>query len=214
MIFGYEIDATYIIAQLAGFVAMGFGMYSYQTKKRFSILALQACSNIFWLIQYFLLGRYSAVAANVIGVVRNVIYLCRGRFKFADSRLVPVFCMVAFIVSGVFTYTSPIDVLPILAMLIATVAFFMKNEQMIRILSLGVAISWFTFGLLAGSIASMISDGITFFAILIAVIRYHRIAGYEKNTLDLKVSTDAGVQNEGASECENGTKTDRCDEKI
>ncbi len=213
MIFGYEIDATYIIAQLAGFVAMGFGMYSYQTKKRFSILTLQAFSNIFWLIQYLLLGRYSAVAANVIGVLRNIIYLFRGRFKFADSRLVPILCMVAFVVSGVFTYTSPIDVLPICAMLIATVAFFMENEQMIRILSLGVAISWFTFGLLAGSIASMISDGITFFTILIAVIRYHRIAGYEKSSLDLKVSTDADVQNEGALECKNGTNTDRCDEK-
>ena len=104
--------------------------------------------------------------------------------------------------------------LNIFAMLIATVAFFMENEQMIRILSLGVAISWFTFGLLAGSIASMISDGITFFTILIAVIRYHRISRYEKASLDLKVSTDAGVQNEGASECGNGINTDRCDEKI
>ena len=81
MIFGYDIDATYIIAQLAGFVAMGFGMYSYQTKKRVSILTLQAFSNIFWLIQYLLLGRYSAVAANVIGVLRNIIYLCHVKNK-------------------------------------------------------------------------------------------------------------------------------------
>jgi hypothetical protein len=213
MIFGYEIDATYIIAQLSGFVAMGFGMYSYQTKKRVSILTLQAFSNVFWLIQYLLLGRYSAVAANVIGILRNIIYLMRGRFKFADSRIVPIICMAAFVVSGVFTYTAPIDVLPICAMLIATVAFFMDNEQMIRILSLGVAICWFTFGLLAGSIASMISDGITFFTILVAVIRYHRIARYEKNTSLLEVGTDADACHDGSFECENGTNTDRCDEK-
>ena len=100
-------------------------------------------------------------------------------------------------------------------MVIASVAFYMKREQLIRILSLGIAISWFTFGLLAGSFASMISDGVTFIAILISVIRFARTPSSE-----LKISTDATAPNaheEERNECvaggENGTNAAGCDEK-
>ena len=209
------VSLTYIIAQIAGFVAMGFGMYSYQMKHRTGILIFQTLSNVFWLIQYLLLGRYSAVAANVIGAMRNVIYMFRGRLRFADSRLVPILATVAVVISGAITYGSPIDVLPIVAMVIASVAFYMKREQLIRILSLGIAISWFTFGLLAGSFAGMISDGVTFIVILISVIRFARASSPEP-----KISTDAGGANKleadainGDERAENGINADRCDEK-
>lgn len=194
MLFGIEITPTYIIAQIVGFIAMGLGIVSYQSKKRETILILQILSNVCWSVQYLMLGAFSAVAANVIGVIRNVIYTFRGKYRFASSRIVPIISAIAFIVFGALTYSTVLDILPVAAMLIATVAFYLTNEQMIRILSLGISLSWFTYGVFAGSIASMISDGMIFITILIAIVRYHRMNLYENSTPDENFSVPKGEE--------------------
>ncbi len=171
---GREIDAIYIIAQLIGFAAMGFGMYSYQLRRRMNILILQSLSNLLWVVQYVMLGAYSAVTALALGILRNAVYMLRGRFRFADSKAVPVIFIIIFAISGIFTYEAVFDLLPIAAMIAATLAFFLKNEQLIRCISLVVAVCWLAFGISAGSIASIVSDSLTFIAIVISICKYQR----------------------------------------
>ena len=174
MLFGREIDIIYIIAQIIGFVAMGFGIYSYQLRMRINILIFQSLSNLFWILQYFLLGTLSAVIALALGILRNVVYMLRGRVRFADSVAVPVIFSALFAVMAFFTFGNIFDLLPAFAMIAASLAFFCKKEQHIRFISLFVAASWLTFGISAGSIASMIADSLTFISILTSVIRYHK----------------------------------------
>ncbi len=172
--FGQDIDTVFIIAQIIGFFAMGFAIGSYQLKNRVSIILAQNFSNAFWVIQYLLLGAYSAVVVNVIAIIRNAVYSLRGKYKFADSIWVPVFSAVAFIISGIFTYETPFDILPCVAMVLASFAFFMKNEVYIRYLSLTVAAPWVVFSAYSGSIAGVLSDSITFISIIVAIIRYRK----------------------------------------
>ena len=174
MLFGKEIDAVYIIAQIIGFVAMGFGICSYQMRRRVNILIFQSLSNLFWVMQYVLLGTPSAVIALVLGILRNVFYMLRGVVRFADSIAVPVVFSVLFTLSAFFTYSNIFDILPTLAMIAASLAFFCKKEQHIRIISLFVAASWLVFGISAGSIASMVADSLTFISILTSIIRYYK----------------------------------------
>jgi len=182
MLFGREIDAIYIAAQLIGFAAMGFGIYSYQMRRRINILIFQSLSNLFWVLQYLLLGTASAVVALALGILRNVVYMLRGVIRFADSVAVPVIFSVAFAVSGIFTYQNIFDILPTVGMILASLAFFCKKEQHIRLISLFVAASWLTFGIAAGSIASMVADSITLVSILVSLIRYETIIRKNKNS--------------------------------
>ena len=177
-----EIDLTFIIAQAVGFVATGIAIYSFQAKHRVTMLTMQTTSNLLWMVHYLMLGSLSAVFANFIGTVRNIIYGFRGKYKFADSKIVPAVSIVAFIISGIFTYTNPFDILPTLAMIFASIAFFVKEERLIRGISVFIAISWLTFGFYAGSIAGIVSDGSTLISIIIAMIRYRDFRIYEKTT--------------------------------
>jgi hypothetical protein len=167
-----KIDLIYITAQLIGFAAMACGIISFQSKRRVSILTFQTVSNILWVIHYLMLGAVSAVVANAIGIVRNLVYMQRGKRKFADSIFVPIFFVAAFLLSGIITYETPFSLLPMLAMAVATVAFFVTNENLIRWMSLGIAVPWLTFGVYAGSVASVISDGTNLISIIISLIRY------------------------------------------
>lgn len=187
----YEITAVFIIAQAVGFVATGISIYSFQAKKRIMMLAMQTVSNLLWMTHFLLLGSLSAFFANLIGTTRNVLYGFRGKYKFADSKIIPAVYIVIFIISGIFTYTDPFDILPTLAMICASIAFFVNDEKKIRAISILIAVSWLTFGIYKGSIASIVSDGITLVSIIIAIIRYGGFERYEKSTPDLRVQKEA-----------------------
>lgn len=184
MLFGaMEFNTTFAIAQAIGFIATGIAIYSFQAKHRITMLSMQTVSNLLWMTHYFMLGSLSAVFANLIGTIRNVIYGLRGKYKFADSKIIPATSIIAFIISGIYTYTNPFDILPILASIFASIAFFVKEENLIRYISVFIALSWLIFGIYAGSIASIVSDGSTLISIIIAIIRYRNFKIYEKTTV-------------------------------
>ncbi len=170
-----ELDLYFLISQGVGFLAMAAGMISYQRRTRIGIITFNAVSNVLWVIQYFMLGAYSAVVANAIAAVRNIVYCLRGRWKPADSRAMPLIFACIFAISGVFTYRTPFDILPVLAMCIASFAFFFKSERLIRWLSVGVAALWLSFSVYAGSISGMISDSMNLITIIIGIIRYRKL---------------------------------------
>jgi hypothetical protein len=184
------VDFGYISAQLVGFAAMACGIISFQSRERAKILTFQTLSNFLWVISYLILSKPAAVVANLIGTLRNVLYMFRGKRKFADSKAIPMFFIAVFIISGIITYQTPFDLLPMFAMVISTIAFFVKKENTIRWLSLLVAVSWFTFGASAKNIASIVSDGINFLSIIIALIRYRGVYLYEKSNKNDFVDND------------------------
>ena len=182
-LFGIEIGITYIVSQLIGFAAMGIGIASYQAKKTVGIITMQTVSNFLWLLQYLLLGSYSAVFANLIGGVRNLIYALRGKYKIAASPIIPVISVILFIIAGVMTYNSPWDILPTAAMITATVAFFIGRERVVRYLSVFVSLGWFAYGASVGSVSSMLADGLCFVSVIASIIRYHVFDKYDESTL-------------------------------
>ena len=178
-----EMDAMFAIAQAIGFVAMGIAIYSFQAKHRVTMLAMQTVSNLLWMTHYLMLGSMSAVFANLIGTARNVIYGFRGKYKFADSKIVPAISILVFLFTGIMTYETPFDILPTFAMVCASIAFFIKDEKMIRYISVFIALPWLVFGIYAGSIASIVSDGSTLISIIIAIFRYRNFEIYETSTM-------------------------------
>ena len=186
MSFG-DYGPLYIVAQLIGFVAMFFSLISFQAKSRGGIIALQILSNSILVVQYFLLGYstgemyYSAVVANFIGLFRNAIYSMRGKWKIARSKAVPAIAILLFIVSGIFTYKTPFDILPIFSMCVSSIAFFMREERLIRYLSVLVILPWVVYSIYAGNIASIISDSLNLISVIIAIMRFDIIRRVPKN---------------------------------
>lgn len=178
-------DLTYAVAQVIGFIAMACGIISFQSKRRTNILLFQTTSNLLWVVHFLLLGAFSAVLANVIGILRNLVYMQRGKYKFADSKLIPIAFVAIFTVSGILTYEDPFSLLPMLAMAVATVAFFVRKENLIRWMSLGIAVPWLTYGIYAGSIASAISDGTNLISIIISLIRYRGAYSEKKSASEV-----------------------------
>ena len=57
-------------------------------------------------------------------------------------------------------------------MCVSSIAFFMREERLIRYLSVLVILPWVVYSIYAGNIASIISDSMNLLSVLIAIIRF------------------------------------------
>ena len=78
----------------------------------------------------------------------------------------------AIIVAGLSVYQSPVSLLPIVGVIFETLAFWLKKERAIRIVSLFAAPFWLVYNALALAYGSAIGNAITIVSIAVAIIRY------------------------------------------
>lgn len=161
-----------ILIQLIGFAAMTLGILSYQAKRRNTILLMQMLGSILWSIQFYGLGAYTGMALNAVVILRNTLYAQRGKRAWAECPLLPACIMAAFLLAGVLTWEGPISLLPMVAMIISTVALYIKDERRIRLLSLFVSPPWLIYDALCFSLGGVLTEVFTIVSILIALWRF------------------------------------------
>ncbi len=60
-----------ITAQAVGYLGLIFGILAYQSNTHKKILLTKAASELFFGVQYVMLGAYAGMLTNLIGVIRN-----------------------------------------------------------------------------------------------------------------------------------------------
>ncbi len=161
-----------IIGQILGFCAMGIAFFSFQARRNKYIMLFQGLGTIFWVFHYLLLGSIVGAALNAIAMIRNFTYMFRDKMSPPVLKSIPFITAAAFTVVTVVTYESPISIIPYVGSIAATVAFFMKNENMLRSFSLVVSITWLIFNITENSIAGALNESLAIVSIVIALVRF------------------------------------------
>lgn len=162
-----------VAIQLIGFIALALGAASFQPKLRRNILRFQLLSNIFWVTHFLLLGATTGAALNAAGAVRAYLFNKYGRLKTRSCWLL-VFIISLVLVLGVLTWQGWLSLLPMAAMTIATIGFWQRDEQRIRLITLFGAPLWLIYNLLSGSYAGVTNELLVITSILVALWRYRR----------------------------------------
>lgn len=165
-----SMDTYMIITQLIGVAAMLLMIFSYQGK-RTTILILQVVSSCLWVTHFILLGTPNPALLNGLAIPRGLLYAQRGRYKWADSPWLPVGCMAAFVIAGCFTYTRPIDLLPVVAMVISSYVLFIDRVNTIRVLSIIVSVLWGLSDAWSGSPPGVLCEVFAIGSIIVALVR-------------------------------------------
>lgn len=166
-----------IVAQIIGFLALAFTAGSFQGKNRKRILIFQSLGSFLWMVQFILLGSYTGAIVNSISVIRNVFYYFKDKNKLFSSKWLPFLAGILYVICGIFTFDGILSVLPVIAALIASVAFYITEEKKIRILSLFVSPLWMVYDIFAPSIAGVLTESITLISIIIALFRFRKKQG-------------------------------------
>ena len=167
-----------LIPQAVGACAIVFFFLSYQLRARKSIILCNLTSRILYILQYLLLGAFSGAVLDILGSVASVIAERSDRgFIGKHKRLFFLLTNVIIIGAGLFLAIrsqNPIDLFPIVGVTFHTAAFWLKDEQTIRRVSLIGSPFWLAYNFLSKAYSSAFGDAITIGSLIIALIRYRK----------------------------------------
>lgn len=169
-----------ITAQIFGIIGMICNIVVFQQKTHKRVVIWQLFAAVIFGINYFLLGAIVGGMLNVVGALRSVVFLFKEKTN-ANSVFWLIFFVVAFFVSYPLAFLvfkkEPtaknliIELLPVLAMIIATIALRLGSARAVRRLGLLSSPMWLTYNCFSGSIGAIASEILNFASIVIGIIR-------------------------------------------
>ncbi len=167
-----------IIAQIIGVIACMAVLMSYQCKTQKHIMIFQAAQCFLFSVNLLMLGMYSGMFLNVIGLVRAIIYTQRNEHKWAASKVWVFIFIPLIIASGIISFTvfdeGFVAFLPVCGMIITTFAGRCKEASKVRLLTLFNSPFWLTYNIIGGSIGAILGEVAGSASIIIGMIRLDR----------------------------------------
>lgn len=158
---------------IVGIAAVTLYFIGYLQKTRKRIIALNATSRLLYIIQYILLSAFEGAVLDVAGIISSLLAQKKDKpFIKKHIRLFFIGVNLFVIAMGCITYESPISILPIVAVLFHTGAFWIDNERWIRRLSLIGSPLWLIYNFVCGAYGSCIGDILSIVSLLISIARY------------------------------------------
>ena len=161
----------YYIAQGIGVIALIIAILSFQQNEQKKIVTMQMISSVFFCVHFCMLGATLGGILNGIGIFRAAVF--RNRDKAWASKKIWFFLFCAlFIAAGLLSWAGPVSLLPIFAMILTTIAFWIKNPRTVRFVSAPSSPLWFAYNFIYHSYPGMLTELFVFSSILIAIFRF------------------------------------------
>ena len=164
-----------ILFNAVGVISIFLQFMIFQMKARKNIILFSIASNVGWFTYFALQGDFISGLANVTGLLSNIIFIFRGKYRWADSKLwLALFLCIAGALAIV-TFKDWRDVFPMIACLTSTVAFFMMKEQHIRLISIATYMFFMCNSISKLYVVALIADVTALMSAVIAFIRYAKL---------------------------------------
>lgn len=177
-----------IIPQIIGLFAVASFLLSYQLKARKNIIICNVLSRCLYILQYFMLGAIAGAVLDILGAFSSVVAERKSQ-PFIKKHIRLIFISVNSVIAAVgiaicIINQSPLDLLPIVGVLLHTGAFWISSEKIIRRISLAGSPFWLAYNLASRAYGSALGDLFTMISILIAMAKYRKSnapLAYDKN---------------------------------
>lgn len=120
----------FIVAQIFGALALTILIISLQKNSKTKLLLYQSISSLLYALQYLFLNAYTGCLMNLICMIRNMI------FNRYPKKRPPVYWLIITIVLMIFfsslSYTGVISFLPMIAVILYSIALWHGNLTVIR----------------------------------------------------------------------------------
>ncbi len=161
-----------IFAQALGFIGAGIYIFSFQIRDVKKLFIFQSLGAVFFTVHFILLGAYTGALQNSLAILRGIILLVHGK-KWASSKFTLAGLILLFIVSGIITYSGPLGLLPMIAMIVSTIAMWTHDGFKIRVTQLAATSPfWLIYNVSVMSVSGIITETFNIISVIISFIRY------------------------------------------
>jgi len=157
-----------------GLGAMVSLFISHQSKNRKGILLGKLCADLFWTAHYALLGAIAGAIPNCVGIFREIIFVNRKKYKFANKILWPILFAIINLTLGILSFKSWFDFLPITASAFVTLSLWIDNPKLTKVISIPVSTAFLIYNLYVCSYIGIANESIAIISILLFFIKIRR----------------------------------------
>lgn len=145
---------TFLVAQIFGLCAMTCSIIAWQLKNPRHILRCYVPSSLFWSVQYYLLGAYSAVATCILAAIKDFIMSYIPRYL---SKYVIATFLISIWFFGLPLVETSIHLIPLFVISAFNLTLLQPdNRGLMSRVNILCQIGWFIFNLSVGAWMGMI----------------------------------------------------------
>ena len=169
-----------IIAQIVSILGMLMSVLSFQQKGKARILTFQLLGSALFVVHFFMINALSGAILNFVAIVRALIFIYEDKIH-ADHPAWTIGLTATYILSYISVFTvfgkEPtainliLEVLPVLAMTVTTIAFRYKEDKILRRVTFISSPMWLTYNLVFFSLGGIIGESLNLGSALIGTLR-------------------------------------------
>ncbi len=164
----------FLIAQVIGLIGTGLSLTVVQLKKISHIMIGEIAANSIVAVNYLLLGGYSGAGICSITITQAVIsYILAKKDKPFKWQYAIIFVLL-YAISSVYSYQSPIDILPFVGAVFAVCAIMQKKPARYRIFMLLNSMAWIAYDIDKMAYTTLLTHALLLISITVAMIRLDR----------------------------------------
>lgn len=167
-------DTNFILTQILGGIALILVCFSYFVKNKKYFLLIQVFANIFYAGAFLFQNLFVAGFNTIVSTVRTAVFYLY--FK-SDKNNIPIYVPLIFtgiyILNFIVFYTSMLDITALFTSIVFTFAFYIKNMQTTRCVSLLPNIMLCVYNFVNRCYSSSALDFIESVVIIVSIIYYH-----------------------------------------
>lgn len=161
-----------MIIQGIGFLGVALFVLSYQFRSNRVLFLLQLLGCSVFCLQFFLMGRYTGVISLMVNILRNVLLIRAGVWKWAKSRKTMYGILLLLLVLTAWTWDGWVSLLPMAATAVTTIGYWTHNAQKIRLSQMFGSPCFLIYDVLIGSWGGVLNETITILSILLSIVRF------------------------------------------
>lgn len=161
----------FIIAQIFGLLGALAMLLSNWQKTRKRVLLFITLDSIFYFLQYIMLGALSGALANVVGIIRTLIFMYKPENKFLQKNIILYSIILIYVIVGVFTYDGLISTFPIIISIAYSIILWQDDVKKIRIGSAVMIFTWIIYNLSVKAYLGSVIETILFISAISAIIK-------------------------------------------
>jgi hypothetical protein len=152
---------AYWIGQAIGVLAMAESFFIFQVTDRRRMVALKLLDDLLWVTHFILIGGYTAAMTTGLAVFREIIFYCKGRYRFADSVLWAFAFSLAFAACAPLTWVDIFSIFPAAASVVSTWVFWISKTRTAKLIQLPSAICMLVYSIVYTSYSGILTQIVT-----------------------------------------------------
>ena len=161
-----------IIIQAIGFIGVAFFIASYQMRSNRALFLFQLIGYLVFTAQFLILGAYTGALSLMINVLRNLLLLKIGEWKWVKSKLTLSAILLMLIAVTLYTWDGWLSLLPLMSVGITSIGYWTNNAQKIRLSQMFGSPCTLLYDALICSWGGVLNESIALVSIIVSICRF------------------------------------------